>query len=198
MKTSKLSFQQVARRFPDNDSAEKWFIKQRWKDGVECTHCKSKRVSERRKAEKRAFRCNDCRKDFSTKTGSLMHKSNIGYREWAVAIFLVATNIKGTTSTKLAHDLGITQKSAWYMKMRILEAYSMVTPKLTGQVEVDETYIGGKEGNKPKHQKLNKRLGPVGKATVIAKAMFRNDLTRKDKRTKECKIVKIKNGEENA
>ena len=198
MNTTKLSLLQITRKFPDNESAEKWFIKQRWKDGVECTHCKSTRVSERRKAEKRAFRCNDCRKDFSTKTCSLMHDSKIGFREWAIAIFLVSTNIKGTASTKLAHDLGITQKSAWYMKMRIREAYSMDTPKLTGQVEVDETYIGGKEGNKPKQQKLNKRLGPVGKATVIAKAMFRNDLTRKVKRTKECKIVQIKNGEENA
>ncbi len=123
MTTQKLSVIQIARRFPYNEVAENWFIKHRRKNGVECTHCNSKRVTERRKAGKRAFRCKDCRKDFSSKTGSLMHDSKIGFREWAIAIFLMAINIKGTSSTKLAHDLGISQKSAWFMAMRIREAH---------------------------------------------------------------------------
>lgn len=59
-----------------------------------------------------------------------MEGSNIGYQEWAIAIFLMTTNIKGTSSTKLAHDLGISQKSAWYMAMRIREAYHGKDPIL--------------------------------------------------------------------
>ena len=167
MKSSKLSIIQITRKFPDNKSAEHWFNKERWKNGLERPHCESKRISEREVNGKNFYRCKDCRRSFSTKTGSLMHDSKIGFREWAIAIFLVATNIKGTPSTRLAHDLGITQKSAWYMIMLVREAYSMDTPKLKGQVELDETYFGGKKGNMPEHKKLNKSRGPVGKATVV-------------------------------
>ena len=113
MKSSKLSIIQITRKIPDNKSAEQWFIKERWKNGVECTHCESKRISEREVNDKNVYRCKDCRRSFSTKKGSLMHDSKIGFREWAIAIFLVATNIKKTPSTKLAHDLGITQKFEW-------------------------------------------------------------------------------------
>ena len=168
MSTRKLSLLQITRKFPDNESAEQWFIKQRWKNGVECTHCGSKRVTERHKAGKRAFRCKDCRKDFSAKTGCLMHDSKIGYREWAIAIFIMTTNIKGTSSTKLAHDLGISQKSAWYMAMRIREAYQGHEPiLLETAVEVDEAYFGGVEKHKHEDKKLNKGRGAVGKIAVV-------------------------------
>ena len=168
MSTTKLSLLQIIRKFPDNESAEQWFIKRLWKNGVECTHCGSKRVTERQKAGKRAFRCKDCRKDFSTKTGTVMEGSNIGFREWAIAIFLMTTNIKGTSSTKLAHDLGISQKSAWYMAMRIREAYKGHDPiLLETAVEVDEAYFGGKEINKPEYKKQNKGRGAVGKIAVV-------------------------------
>ena len=165
MKPPKPTFLQVARKFPDNESAEQCFIKQRWHDGVECPKCKSKKVSEKQKRGKRAFRCNACNREFSTKTGSLMHDSKFGFRAWAITVFLVTTNTKGTTSTKLAHDLGVMQKTAWYLTMRIREAYSNVTTVLKG--EGDETYIGGKEANKHEHKKLNSGRGQVGKTAVI-------------------------------
>ena len=168
MKQSKLSLLQIARKFPDNESAELWFIKHRWKNGAECTHCGSNRVTEREKAGKRAFRCKDCRKDFSTKCGSLMHKSNIGYREWAIALFIMTTNIKGTSSTKLAHDLGISQKTAWFMAMRIREAYKGQDPILLEiAVEVDEAYFGGVEKHKHEDKKQKKGCGAVGKLAVV-------------------------------
>ena len=167
MSKRKLSLLQITRKFPDNESAEQWFIKHRWKYGVECTHCASKRVTERQKVGKRAFRCKDCRKDFSAKTGSVMHDSKIGYREWAIAIFLMTTDVKGTSSTKLANDLGISQKTAWYMAKRIREAYQGHDPiPLATAVEVDEAYFGGVDKHKHENKKLNKGRGAVGKIAV--------------------------------
>lgn len=106
-----------------------------------------------RKKEEKTFSCNTCHKDFSTKICSLINDLNIWILEWAIAIFLVANNIIGTAYTKLAQDFGISQKSAWYMTMRIREVYSMDTPKLKRQLKVDEANFGGKESNKHKHKK---------------------------------------------
>ena len=162
-----LSFVQVSRMFPDDATAEAWFIKTRWPDGVHCLACGSVNIQERNTRKPQPYRCRDCRKDFSVKTGTLMHSSPMGLQTWAIAIYLLATSLKSVSSMKLHRDLGITQKSAWYLAQRIRETWQDNTVPFAGPVEVEETYIGGKRRNMPKSKrKALKGLGSVGKAVV--------------------------------
>ena len=163
-----ISLLDVVKRFDTDDKAEEWFIAQRWPDGVACPHCGSDNVAVVASRKPQPFRCRTCRKHFSVKTNTLLHSSNIPLHKWAIAFYLYATNLKGVSSMKLHRDLGITQKSAWYMAHRIREMWNGEADKFAfaGPVEADETYIGGKEGNKHASKKLRQGRGAVGKTPV--------------------------------
>ncbi len=188
-----LSLKQIIRKFPTDNAAEEWFIKQRWPSGICCPECGSLNVQTDCKHKTMPYRCREkgCAKKFSTKTDTAMEGAKIGYQDWIIAMFLVSTSLKGVASMKLHRDLGVTQKTAWFLSMRIRTALSQGGALFSGPVEVDETYIGGKRSNMSnlKRKELaNTGRGAVGKTAVVGV---------KDRATKQvaAKVVNSTNAE---
>lgn len=157
----------LVRMFPDDQAATVWFESVRWSAGRTCGHCKSSRTKSVPNSLPMPYHCSDCRKYFSVRTGTVMQRSKLGLQKWAFGVYLMSTCLKGVSSMKLHRDLGITQKTAWMMGQKIREAWTGKTTPLSGTVEVDEAFIGGKEKNKHAKDKLNAGRGAVGKTAVI-------------------------------
>ncbi len=162
-----MSYPDLIRMFPDDATAERWFIETRWPDGIRCPKCGSDNIQERPTRKPQPYRCRGCRKDFSVKTDTLMHSSPLGFQVWAIAIFQCSTSLKGVSSMKLHRDVGVTQKTAWHLAHRIRETWSGSGEMFTAAAEADETHIGGKRKNKSKaKRKALKGRGAVDMATV--------------------------------
>ena len=162
-----ISIFELTDMFPDEESAVKWFENVRWPEGRYCGHCGGVETKSVPNAKPMPYWCKDCRSYFSVKTGTPIQNSRLPLRKWVFAVYLFVTNLKGVSSMKLHRDLKITQKTAWFMLHRLRESWAATgIEPFAGPVEVDETYIGGREGNKHAHKKIKAGRGTVGKAVV--------------------------------
>ena len=143
--------------FPDNETAEKWFESRIWKDGRKCPDCGNPDTIKARHP-KMPYWCYGCRTYFSVKKGTVMERSHISYQKWAIGTYLVATNLKGVSSMKIHRDLGMTQKSAWFMIHRLRESWKKLAgvDKMDDPVEIDEAFFGGSDSNRHEDEKGTK------------------------------------------
>lgn len=162
-----MSLAQVVRKFATEEKAERWFVRQRWHGRITCPACESAKIQTETTHPSMPYRCRACRRFFSVKTNTPMQSSKLPLDKWAIGLYLYSTNLKGVSSMKLHRDLDISQKSAWHMAHRIREMYDIMHAPFRGPLEVDETDMGGKEGNNHEWKQQNAGRGPVGKAAVV-------------------------------
>ncbi len=152
-------------RFPTEESCIDFLIETRWNGKPVCPHCKSDRkIYKIRKGK--ILTCADCRKQFTVKVGTIFEDSALSLQKWFMAVYILTAHKKGISSLQLSRDINVTQKTAWFMLHRIRFAVKRKSfdKPITGTVEIDETFIGGKEANKPK----SKRQGISGYTNKVA------------------------------
>lgn len=154
-------------QYKDEDACRKFFEQIRFRKGDYCPHCGYTTIY--RFEDGKRYRCAACKKDFTIKTGTVFGESKIPLRKWFIAIYLLTTCRKGISSVQLSKQVGVTQKTAWFMDHRIRKAMKQGRGQLFGIIEADETYVGGKDKNKH----LNKRQACTrGRSTDVKTPVF--------------------------
>lgn len=166
---------QAIQYFADPDNALNFAINMHWRNGeIACPRCESREHSFL--STRRMWECKGCRKQFSVKVGTIFEDSHIGLDKWLCAMWLIANCKNGISSYEIARDLGVTQKTAWFMlhRLRLAMQSGSIEKKLCGEVEADETFVGGKARNmhldELNRRKLQGRIaagGQVGKTIVM-------------------------------
>lgn len=148
--------------FHDEKTCVAEFTKMRFRNGEYCPHCGHNKIHLFSNGKR--YRCAKCKQDFTIKTKTVFGESKLPLRKWFIAIYLLSTSGKGISSVQLAKQVGVTQPTAWFMAHRIRSTKKPGKKQLSGTIEVDETYVGGKEKNKH----LSKRTGGTrGRSTSV-------------------------------
>src|SRR5579864_8202988 len=184
MENGELNLVELAQHFSNEDAAREFMEKLRWPDGPVCPHCgllnqayKLEPKQESKKpGRKGLWKCAGCREQFTVTVGTIFEDSHIPLNKWLLAYHLLCASKKGMSAHQLHRMLKVTYRSAWFMAHRI--RYTMtqepLSSKLSGVVEIDETYVGGKRRHQQSAQvkpgvRAQDRIGPFAdKAPVVA------------------------------
>lgn len=184
------SLQQIILHFSNPDNALAFAIKMHWPDGViVCPRCNSEKHSFI--ATRRVWECKGCKKQFSVKVGTIFEDSPIGLDKWLCAMWMLANCKNGISSYEVARDLNVTQKTAWFMLHRIrLSMQNGSIQKLKGEVEADETFVGGKSVNMHLDKLTRKRMNKRRMGGFEGKAIVSGLL---DRHTREARVKVLRN-----
>ncbi len=192
MATEPKTLQEAIIYFADPDRCEEFMIELRWSDGkVRCPYCGSDRVTHLQKQHR--WKCYEKhpRPQFSLKVGTIFEDSPIGLDKWFCAMWLIDSCKNGISSHEIARDLGVTQKTAWFMLHRIRLAMETKTfeRKMSGEVEADESFLGGKSKNMHIMKRIGRQVrGELGPRGVGGKAIVMGLLERNTKQVRATVI----------
>lgn len=147
----------LVERYSDESKCRTYLESLKWQDSVKCPRCGSDKIS---RIEKRGqFDCDECRYQFSVTSGTIFHDSHLPLWKWFLAVYLMTESKKGMSANQMHRSLAISYKTAWYLCHRIRKAIEelKIKPQLTGTVEVDETYVGGKYDRRRKRSPWEKQ-----------------------------------------
>lgn len=166
---------EAIRLYADPEIAHRFVVAMRWPHAVACPRMGCGSANVHFITTRKTWRCNDCKRQFSTKVGTIFEESPLGYDKWLPAIWLITNAKNGISSCEIARGLGVTQKTAWFMLHRIRAAMKSGTfEKLAGPIEADETYVGGRRDRMSIRRRARfmkehgtNAGGAVGKAIVM-------------------------------
>ena len=163
-----IGVKQLYQMFPGEDSCFEWLERERWNGEPVCPHCGGlDNISAPPPSKPHHYWHKDCRKHFTVTTGTCMHATKMPLQDWIFAIYSLMTARKSVSAMQLSKELQCQYKTAWFMLHRLRESFSSGEFRLAKVVEVDETFIGGRERNKHFDKKLKAGRGAVGKVPVV-------------------------------
>jgi transposase-like protein len=186
-----MNFQEYKKKFPTKQAVINHFIKIRYKNGIVCNHCGCKEDVYKMKKTPKKFICHSCNNTFSIFKDTIFEKSSTDLKKWFYAIHLFLNGKKGISALQLQREIGTTYKTAWRMLQQIRKAMGNKKKDddddyMTGIIEIDETYVGGKSENKH----MSKRIAAKG---IFQKSVILGMLSR----NKEVRAFKIDNAKTN-